>query len=409
MIISQRKTNDEITQNDYRMNSSANTELQMSSSTASIRDVEEQRLNLNLNLNQNQHQNRRDENTDDCFESCQKNCENNTNAEGFKLLLGVCGIYATYLYYGTLQEEVYTYPRFHYVWFVQVVETLVNMLTARVGCYFTKNTRHHQATLNSGDENDKYRVSHHFFMLSGTSQVCSKALTSLSLNSGLSFPIATLAKSSKMAPVMLGQLLLGNSKYLLRDYVQVMCIIMGTALLGLSKSKNNSSASTSSPLGIIFIVLSLFMDGITGGIQKRIKEDARASSSNIKGFDFMFYTNFYMMIVAFVAALSNNDLTLGFYQCIENPDLLSLICKFCICSAAGQSFIFFTVANFDPLVCSTVTTTRKVFSVLLSIWYNGHILNHQGWSGIILAIAGIASELQDKFYRARVHEKKTEK
>jgi UDP-galactose transporter B1 len=52
-----------------------------------------------------------------------------------------------------------------------------------------------------------------FFMISGASQVCSKAFTSLALANGLSFPVATLAKSGKMAPVMAGQLLLGGAAY----------------------------------------------------------------------------------------------------------------------------------------------------------------------------------------------------
>ena len=43
------------------------------------------------------------------------------------------------------------------------------------------------------------------------------------------------------------------------------------------------------------------------------------------------------------------------------------VANFCLCSALGQSAIFFTLANFDPLVCTTVTTTRKIFSVLLDI------------------------------------------
>jgi solute carrier family 35 (UDP-galactose transporter), member B1 len=70
--------------------------------------------------------------------------------------------------------------------------------------------------------------------------------------------------------------------------------------------------------------------------------------------------------------------------------------KFAICSAVGQSFIFYTIANFDPLVLSTVTTTRKVFSVLLSIFLKGHSLSMMGWSGIGLACAGILSELSNK-------------
>merc|ERR1712125_254131 len=70
---------------------------------------------------------------------------------------------------------------------------------------------------------------------------------------------------------------------------------------------------------------------------------------------------------------------------------------FSVCSALGQGFIFFVISSFSPLVCSTVTTTRKVFSVLLSIFTRGHRLNSQGWLGIGMAFLGILGELQEKF------------
>ena len=69
---------------------------------------------------------------------------------------------------------------------------------------------------------------------------------------------------------------------------------------------------------------------------------------------------------------------------------------FCLCSAIGQSFIFYTIANFEPLVCTTITTTRKIFSVLLSIFVKGHKLSPQGWTGISVACLGILGELQNK-------------
>lgn len=65
----------------------------------------------------------------------------------------------------------------------------------------------------------------------------------------------------------------------------------------------------------------------------------------------------------------------------------------------GQSFIFYTISNFDPLVCSTLTTTRKIFSVLLSIFVNKHTLAPKGWAGIGVSSLGILGELQDKASR----------
>ena len=101
-------------------------------------------------------------------------------------------------------------------------------------------------------------------------------------------------------------------------------------------------------------------------------------------------------ITATVIAGGLGEINSGVAFLSANPEILSNIIKFAACSAIGQSFIFYTISNFDPLVLSTVTTTRKIFSVLLSIFLKGHSLSMMGWSGIALACGGIMSELQAK-------------
>lgn len=110
----------------------------------------------------------------------------------------------------------------------------------------------------------------------------------------------------------------------------------------------------------------------------------------------MFWTNAFMAVIAAAMALVTGEFTSGFKFCGKNPVILQKILKFGLASAIGQSFIFYTITNFDALVTTTVTTTRKIFSVLLSIFINGHQLSHQGWGGIALASAGILSEIQNK-------------
>ena len=110
----------------------------------------------------------------------------------------------------------------------------------------------------------------------------------------------------------------------------------------------------------------------------------------------MFWTNIYMLAVAMTLTLFSGELFAGTRFCAANPLVLGKIMRFAACSAAGQSFIFYTIANFDPLVCSTVTTTRKIFSVLLSIFTRGHKLNAGGWAGLLIACSGILSELLEK-------------
>lgn len=238
------------------------------------------------------------------------------------------------------------------------------------------------------------------FALSGATQVCAKAFTSLALASGVSFPVVTLAKSGKMVPVMIGSLLFGGAKYTLREYASVAAIILGTTIVSMGKKKSGKASSLT---GILFVVLSLACDGIVGGMQSRLKAESKKRGVVAKPYDMMFWTNLFMMATGVVFAAVLGEATSGIKFCLKNPVIMEKIVKFALCSAVGQSFIFYTISNFDPLVCTTVTTTRKVFSVLLSIFLNGHAMSKEGWFGITLASAGILSELQDKSSNKKAH------
>ena len=318
--------------------------------------------------------------------------------EPIKLLIGAGGIYAAFLYYGSLQEDVFRYvsptdeTSFKQAWFLQVLEALANVIIGFVGMQLSGPTR---------------GIPLQPFAISGATQVTAKACTSLALANGLSFPVATLAKSGKMAPVMAGSLLLGGASYEIREYLQVAAIIGGTAIVSMGKKKGGGGSS--STLGIVYIMLSLALDGVTAGFQKRLKTETAKVGVKPKPYDFMFWTNLFMLATAAVIALGLGELQSGTAFCVANPEILSKIVKFAVCSAVGQSFIFYTIANFDPLVLSTVTTTRKIFSVLLSIFLKGHQLSLTGWSGILLACSGILSELQSKSSSTKTKKKAHEK
>lgn len=138
------------------------------------------------------------------------------------------------------------------------------------------------------------------------------------------------------------------------------------------------------------------MDGVTGGLQKKLKKDMGRHNVQPTPYDFMFYTNLSMMVVALFVSLALGEFFTGWNFVMRHPAVMRLVFQFSICSAVGQSFIFYTVAHFDPLVCSTVTTTRKILSVLLSILLKGHSLSLHGWAGVSLAIGGILSEVHSK-------------
>jgi len=308
-----------------------------------------------------------------------------------KLLIGAGGIYTAFLYYGSLQEDVFRYVaadggKFTEAWLLQVLEALANVVIGFLGMQLNGPTK---------------GIPLKMFGISGAAQVSAKACTSLALANGLSFPVATLAKSGKMAPVMAGSLLLGGASYSVREYLQVAAIIGGTAVVSMGKKKGGSQ--TNSALGVFYIVLSLAMDGVTAGFQKKLKVETAKAGVKPKPYDFMFYTNLFMLLTALPIALGTGQLFGGSAYLIANPEIMTKVMKFAACSAFGQSFIFYTISHFDPLVLSTVTTTRKIFSVLLSIFLKGHSLSTTGWLGICMACSGILSEMQSKLTGKKNH------
>merc|ERR1712029_1106671 len=117
--------------------------------------------------------------------------------------------------------------------------------------------------------------------------------------------------------------------------------IAGTAVLSMSKKK--SSSSDSSTLGVVFILLALVMDGVTGGVQKRLLADMKRVKITPQPYDLMTFTNLFMMFFALIISFVLGEFGKGLSYCARNPKVFSLILKFSMCSAVGQSFIFYTV------------------------------------------------------------------
>jgi len=308
-----------------------------------------------------------------------------------QLLFGAGGIYAAFLYYGYLQEEVLNFTstsgeKFKYSWFLQVLEAFANVILGLVcGLVFEGMPR--------------AAVPQVPYFISGAVQVSAKYCTTASMVAGVSFPVATLAKSSKMVPVMIGQLVLGKATYTFREYAHVAAIVGGTALVSMAgKSKPGAGSSAT---GLAFLVAALACDGVVGGTQKRLKQALSEKGMKEKNFEMQFFTNLYMTVTAIFFSFFLGEFRPGYEFLIANPSIFKNIIQFALCSAVGQAFIFYMISSFDPLACTTVTTTRKVFSVLYSIFAKGHQLNTQGWAGVSLACAGILAELQEKFSRTQ--------
>jgi len=77
---------------------------------------------------------------------------------------------------------------------------------------------------------------------------------------------------------------------------------------------------------------------------------------------------------------------------VAHPHLTTSLAMFSLTSALGQIFVFWTIRTFDSLTFSTITTTRKFFTIVLSVVYYGHKQTTAQWAAIATVFAGLALE-----------------
>jgi len=119
-------------------------------------------------------------------------------------------------------------------------------------------------------------------------------------------------------------------------------------------------------------------------------------------YESMLYTNLSGMFVAFGFAAATGQLRSGLTACVAHVDLARAVLVYSLASAVGQNFIYYTITNFDVLVLTTVTTTRKIFSTVYSVFRNpDNALSPTQWFGCSLVFVFLAVDAASSALRPR--------
>lgn len=92
--------------------------------------------------------------------------------------------------------------------------------------------------------------------------------------------------------------------------------------------------------------------------------------------------------------------------CKEHPEAAWDILMYCLCGAVGQNFIFLTIANFGSLANTTITTTRKFMSIVVSSLLSGNPLSFKQWGSVLMVFSGLSMQI---FLKWRNHQRKKTK
>ena len=179
----------------------------------------------------------------------------------------------------------------------------------------------------------------------------------------ISYHIRVLVKCAKPVAIIIVRTLSGKS--VPKQDVINSVIISGSVFFFIyNDSKYNSATNQASTFfGIMLLCTSLCVDGIVALKQHTIR------NRNIPAAQQMLWINMWTLgitgvIHAFIPYPAI-DVRLGVSVLITGISL-----------AIGQCFIYIIIVKYGSLVCSTVTTTRKLISILLSIYLFGHVLNY---------------------------------
>ncbi|KAG0220414.1 UDP-galactose transporter [Mortierella sp. NVP41] len=300
-------------------------------------------------------------------------------------IISTNSIYSCFLTWGYFQEKVSTTPygqesvRFNYFIFLNMLQAISASATA----FFYLKLQGKPLKMPSRMLLGKYfQVA---FFNASASPFSYAALKHID------YPTMILTKSCKLVPVMLMNVILYRRRFPTYKYVCVALITAGVAgfMLLAPFDEHKQETVNSSLFGMLLVIINLTIDGITNSTQDQIFQTFK-----ITGQEMMCFMNLFMSVFMALWLLNpfNSELGDALAFCQAHPAIIKDITLFCICGALGQCFIFYTLEQFGSLSLVTITVTRKLLTILLSIFAYGHILNFSQWLMIGVVFSGIGLE-----------------
>jgi len=207
----------------------------------------------------------------------------------------------------------------------------------------------------------------------------------------INFPTMILGKSCKLVPVMLMNWLVYRKRFEVYKYVTVCLITLGVSGFMLFEPHRGGKAEAANSLwGLFLLLVNLLIDGATNSWQDQLFIIHRVKSLQMMFFMSLFSAGIMLSWLLLWPWTSELSQAIGFLS--EYPSVLKDLFMFCLCGAMGQIFIFATIENFGSLSLVTVTVTRKLFTILLSLFWFNHQLQPVQWIFVALVFAALGIE-----------------
>lgn len=223
----------------------------------------------------------------------------------------------------------------------------------------------------------------------------------------LAYPVVLTAKMCKSIPAMIVGFFVYRQRYSVLKYVGVLLLtfgVLGFSLFDETDAKNSGGkAAASSVVGLALCVVNLVLDGYTQSSQDDIITKSGAGSLQM-----MILANGGAALCA-ATLLGLSELVPGVFAAtpllneilvphelssataflVRHPGALLDLCNMAALGAVGQVFIFAGISYFGTLTVMGLTVSRKIGSVLISIWLHDHAMSQTQYYCLVIVVAGI--------------------
>lgn len=167
--------------------------------------------------------------------------------------------------------------------------------------------------------------------------------------------------------------LCGRKRYTISKVIFVLVIVLGVTLF-VFKDKYDHKDGEDPLRGNILIGISLLMDGLCGATEDRMRSAGKPAPLN-----FMIFMNLWSSMFLIVGIVVFGEGPKFFEFVTKHPEILKYFGIAVLVASFGQIFISSMMSNFGPLALSLTTTTRKFFSVIISVIIFGNMLSYRQW------------------------------
>ncbi|KAL4392242.1 hypothetical protein AHAS_Ahas03G0325500 [Arachis hypogaea] len=200
--------------------------------------------------------------------------------------------------------------------------------------------------------------------------------------------------------VMLMGTIVYGIRYTFPEYVCTFLVAGGVSTFALLKTSSKTMsklAHPNAPLGYGLCFLNLTFDGFTNATQDSLKARyPKTSAWNIM-LGMNLWGTIYNMIYMFGWPSGSGFEAVRF--CKQHPEAAWDILLFCCCGAVGQNFIFLTISRFGSLANTTITTTRKFVSIVVSSVLSINLLSTKQWSCVCMVFTGLSYQIYLKWQK----------